>query len=170
MQGFWVDITERKELEDALRAREAEVSREKQHYESLVALSPTAIVTMDLDERVTSWNPAAEQLFGWSQAEALGRNIDELVLGSAVLHEEGEAVTRQALEEGLATRTTRRTRKDGRLVDVELLLVPLVVDGDRTGYLLVYHDITAAKEAETRFRRLAEELPLVTYVDAAFAS
>ena len=169
-QGFWIDTTERKELEDALRAREAEVSREKQHYESLVALSPTAIVTMDLDELVTSWNPAAERLFGWSQAEALGRNIDELVLGSAVLHEEGEAVTRQALEEGLAKRTTRRTRKDGRLVDVELLLVPLVVDGDRTGYLLVYHDITAAKEAETRFRRLAEELPLVTYVDAPFAA
>jgi PAS domain S-box-containing protein len=118
---------------------------------------------------VTSWNPAAEQLFGWSQAEAVGRNIDELVLGSAVLHEEGEAVTRQAIEEGLAKRTTRRTRKDGRLVDVEVLLVPLVVDGERTGYLLVYHDVTAVKEAETRFRRLAEELPLVTYIDAPFA-
>ena len=39
VQGFWVDITERKELEEALRAREAEVSREKQHYQSLVALS-----------------------------------------------------------------------------------------------------------------------------------
>jgi len=169
VQGFWVDITERKELEEALRAREAEVSREKQHYQALVALSPTAIVTMDLDERVSSWNPAAEQLFGWSEAEAVGRNIDQLVLGLAALHEEGEAVTRQALEEGLAKRTTRRTRKDGRLVDVELLLVPLVVDGERTGYLLVYHDITAAKEAEMRFRRLAEELPLVTYIDASFA-
>ena len=170
VQGFWIDITERKELEEALRAREAEVSREKQHYESLVALSPTAIVTMDLDERVTSWNPAAERLFGWSEAEAVGRRIDELVLGTAVQQEEGEAVTRQALEEGLAQVTTRRTRKDGRTVDVELLLVPLVVDGDRTGYLLVYHDITAAKEAETRFRRLAEELPLVTYIDAPFAA
>ena len=170
VQGFWVDVTERKELEEALRARETEVSREKQHYESLVALSPTAIVTMDLDELVTSWNPAAERLFGWSQAEAVGRNIDQLVLGSAVLHEEGEAVTRQAVEKGLAKRTTRRTRKDGRLVDVELLLVPLVVDGDRTGYLLVYHDVTAVKEAETRFRRLAEELPLVTYIDAPFAA
>jgi PAS domain S-box-containing protein len=169
VQGFWVDVTERKELEEALRAREAEVSREKQHYQALVALSPTAIVTMDLDEQVTSWNPAAERLFGWSEAEAMGRNIDQLVLGSSVLYGEGEAVTRQALEEGLAKRTTRRTRKDGRLVDVELLLVPLVVDDARTGYLLVYHDITAAKEAETRFRRLAEELPLVTYVDAAFA-
>ena len=169
VQGFWVDITERKELEEALRAREAEVSREKQHFQALVALSPTAIVTMDLEEQVTSWNPAAEELFGWSQAEAVGRNIDQLVLGSAVLSEEGETVTREALEEGLAKRTTRRTRKDGRLVDVEVLMVPLVVDGERTGYLLVYHDVTAVKEAETRFRRLAEELPLVTYIDTPFA-
>ena len=170
VQGFLLDITERKELEEALRAREAEVSREKQYYQALVALSPTAIVTMDLDERVTSWNPAAEQLFGWSTPRQLGRNIDELVLGTAVQQEEGEEVTRQAAEEGLAKRTTRRSRKDGKMVDVELLLVPLVVDGDRTGYLLVYHDITAAKEAETRFRRLAEELPLVTYIDAPFAT
>ena len=125
---------------------------------------------MDLGERVTSWNPAAERLFGWSEAEAGGRRIEELVLGTAVQQEEGRAVTRRAVEEGLVQVTTSRTRKDGRTVDVELLLVPLVVDGHRTGYLLVYHDITAVKEAETRFRRLAEELPLVTYIDAPFAT
>jgi PAS domain S-box-containing protein len=168
VQGFFLDVTDRRELEEALRTREAEVSREKQYYQALVALSPTAIVTMDLDERVTSWNPAAEELFGWSRAEAIGREIDQLVIGTAVQQAEGEAVSRQALEEGLAKFTTRRTRKDGRTVDVELLMVPLVVDGDRTGYLLVYHDITAAKDAEMRFRRLAEELPLVTYIDAPF--
>jgi PAS domain S-box-containing protein len=170
VQGFWVDITERKELEEALRAREAEVSREKQYFEALVALSPTAIVTLDLDEQVTSWNPAAEQLFGWSAAEAVGRRINELVLGTAAQQEEGIEVTRQARDQNLAKLTTRRTRKDGKLVDVELLMVPLVVAGDRPGYLLVYHDITAVKEAETRFRRLAEELPLVTYIDAPFDS
>ncbi len=63
-QGFWLNITDRKELEETLRAREAELALEKQYYESLVSLSPTAIVTMDLEEQVTSWNPAAERLFG----------------------------------------------------------------------------------------------------------
>ena len=170
VQGFWIDVTERKELEEALRAREAEVSREKQHYQSLVALSPTAIVTMDLGERVTSWNPAAERLFGWSEAEAGGRRIEELVLGTAVQQEEGRAVTRRAVEEGLVQVTTSSTREDGTDGGRRAVLVPLVVDGHRTGYLLVYHDITAVKEAETRFRRLAEELPLVTYIDAPFAT
>jgi PAS domain S-box-containing protein len=166
VQGFWMDITERKRLEETLRAREAELAREKQYYETLVTLSPTAIVTLDLEEGVTSWNPAAERLFGWTEAEAIGRRIDDLVLGSAELQEEGSRVTRQALEEGLADLTTSRTRKDGTRIEVEILMRPLTLDGRHEGYLLVYHDITAAKEAETRFRRLAEELPLVTYIDA----
>jgi PAS domain S-box-containing protein len=165
IQGFMLDMTERKELEEALRAREAELAREKQHYESLVSLSPTAIVAMDLEERVTSWNPASERLFGYSEQQAVGRPIDELVLSTAEQKAEGEIVTRHALEEGVAHLTTRRTRRDGRQVDVELLMVPLVVDDQQTGYLLVYHDVTATKQAETRFRRLAEELPLVTYID-----
>ena len=165
-QGFWLNITDRKELEETLRAREAELALEKQYYESLVALSPTAIVTMDVEERVTSWNPAAKRLFGWSEEEAIGRGIDELVLGTAEQLEEGESVTRQALEEGLAHMTTRRTRKDGARLDVEILMRPLTLVDGQQGYLLVYHDITAVREAETRFRRLAEELPLVTYIDA----
>ena len=60
---------------------------------------------------------------------------------------------------------TRRTRKDGAQIHNEILMRPLAIDGGHQGYLLVYHDVTAAKEAETRFRRLAEELPLVTYID-----
>jgi PAS domain S-box-containing protein len=166
VQGFLVDVTERKRLEEALRAREAELAREKQYYESLVSLSPTAIVTLDLEERVTSWNPAAARLFGYAETDAVGRPIDDLVLGTAEQKAEGESLTRRAVEEGVVRLTTQRTRRDGTGIDVEVLMVPLIVDGRRTGYLVVYHDVTAAKQAETRFRRLAEELPLVTYIDA----
>jgi PAS domain S-box-containing protein len=166
VQGFWMDITERKRLEETVRAREAELAREKQYYEALVTLSPTAIVTLDLEERVTSWNPAAERLFDWTEAEALGRSIDDLVLGSAELVREGTRVTALALEDGVAHVTSSRTRKDGTRIEVEILMRPLTLEGRNEGYLVVYHDITAAKKAETRFRRLAEELPLVTYIDA----
>jgi PAS domain S-box-containing protein len=115
---------------------------------------------------VTSWNPAAERLFGYAETDAVGRPIDQLVLGTAEQKAEGKSVTRRALEEGVARLATQRTRRDGTRIDVEVLMVPLVADGHHTGYLLVYHDVTAAKQAETRFRRLAEELPLVTYIDA----
>ena len=72
---------------------------------------------MGADERVTGWNPAAAQLFGYSPQEAIGRSIDDLVLNED-LRGEGRDVNREALERGRADRITRRARKDGKLVDV----------------------------------------------------
>jgi PAS domain S-box-containing protein len=151
-QGFMLDITERKQAEEALRRSEEEVRRQKQYYETLLEISPAAVVTMDLEERVTSWNPAAERLFGYTHEEAVGQLIDELVLGREDLLQEGRAVARTAAEQGAAHLIARRMRKDGTLVDVEVLMAPLVVGGEQVGWNLIYHDIgelqRARKEAE----------------------
>ena len=56
-----------------------QVQREKLYFESLLANSPAATAIIDLAGRITSWNPAAEAIFGYSQAEAIGRRADELV-------------------------------------------------------------------------------------------
>ena len=61
----------------------AEARRRLAELESLVENSPVAVIVMDSDERVTDWNPAAAALFGYSAEEALGRPIDDLVLGDA---------------------------------------------------------------------------------------
>jgi PAS domain S-box-containing protein len=161
LQGFLLDITERKAGEEALRDSQAELSRQKAYYEELHRLSPVAIVTLDMAERIVSWNPAAEQLFGFSQEEACGRHLDDLLFPTADLRRESRAIQRQAEEEGLAHVIGRRARKDGAFVDVEILTVPLVVDGERTGYLVLYHDISellrarqnaeAATEAKSAF-------------------
>jgi PAS domain S-box-containing protein len=153
LQGFLVDITERKATEQALRDSEAELRRQKAYYQQLHELSPVAIVTLDREGRVTSWNPTAEKLFGYTQGEAFGQVLDDLLFSTEAGFREGREVHRQADEEGLAHRLTRRPRKDGSLVNVEILMVPLVVDGERTGYLVLYHDITeiqrAREEAES---------------------
>ncbi len=129
----------------------AEVERQRQYLESLVAISPAAVVVMDADERVTDWNPAASELFGHSAEEALGRPVDELVFGDAD-RGEGREITQEAMREGRAQRIARRTRKDGIPVDVELKLVPLMADGSHVGFLGIYHDVTellrARQEAE----------------------
>ena len=122
-------------------------------FESFVEVSPVAIVTMDADERVTSWNPAAAELFGWSSEEASGRRIDDLVL-TRDLRDEGRDVTREALETGRADRVTRRVRRDGGLVDVQLMLVPLEVDGEHVGFFAVYHDVTDVQRARERTETL----------------
>ena len=131
----------------------------REHFESLVELSPVAIVVMDPDERVTSWNPAATELFRWSSEEAIGRLIDDLVLNDD-LRGEGRDVTREALDKGRADRVTRRARKGGELVDVQMMLVPLTVDGEHVGFYGIYHDITEL----VRARQHTETLLSVTQV------
>jgi PAS domain S-box-containing protein len=163
--GFLLDITERKELEGALAERTEEFSRQKRYFESLLEISPVAIVTTDLEDVVTSWNPAAEWLFGYARTEALGRKIDDLVATSAELRAEAAAVTRDALGEGRVQAITRRTHKDGSLIDVELLASPVLLHGEPVGTYAIYHDVREIKQAEERYRALVEGLPLVTYVD-----
>jgi PAS domain S-box-containing protein len=137
----------------------AEARRRLAELEALVEISPVAIVVMDADERVTGWNPAAAQLFGYSPEEAIGRLIDDLVLNED-LRGEGREVTREARERGRADRITRRVRKDGELVEVQMMLVSLTADGDHVGFYAIYHDITELQRA----RAHAETLLAVTQV------
>ena len=157
--GFILDITERKELEGALHRSEEELRREKQYLESLLEISPVAVVTLDLEERVTSWNPAAEALFGFTEEEALGRTIHELILRTETLYEEGVSITQQATAEGAAHRITRRMRKDGSLVDVEMLVVPLRSDGKTIGSYAIYHDVSELHRQKEYYESLLEISP-----------
>ena len=92
-----------------------EIGQQKQYFESLVDISPVAVVTMDRDEVVSGWNPAAEHLFGYSAQDAIGRTIDSLVIKSSEYADEGQAIVREALEQGRAHRLTRRMRADGEV-------------------------------------------------------
>ena len=67
----------------------AEARRRRDELESLVEISPVAIVVMDAAQRVTGWNPAAAQLFGYAPREAIGCLIDDLVLNDDLREEAG---------------------------------------------------------------------------------
>ncbi len=139
-----------------------EVERQRQYLESLVAISPAAVVVMDTDELVTEWNPAAADLFGYSAEEAVGRPVDELVFGSSRFDsDEGREITREAMTTGRAQRITQRRRRDGTLVDVELMLAPLTVDGSHAGLLAIYHDVT-------ELQRARQEAEAATQAKSAF--
>ena len=161
LQGFMVDVTERKAADQALLDSQAELARQKAYYQELHRLSPVAIVTLDMDNRVLSWNPAAERLFGYAQGEAIDRPLADLLFPTEDLREESRAIQRQAEDHGLAHVIARRARKDGVLVDVEILTVPLVVDGERTGFLVLYHDIT-------ELLRAREDAEAATQAKSAF--
>lgn len=129
------DLTAHAEVEASLR-------QQKEYYESLVLHSPVAIVTINLRFTVVSWNPAAESLFGYTAREAIGRNILRLVASEGPIKQEAEGTAREALQRGRIHVITRRLRKDGTPVNVELLALPVTVDGEQVGFVCIYHDIT----------------------------
>ena len=73
LTGVNIDITERKRADDIWRESEA---RTRAIFESAL----DALITMDAEGRVQEWNPAAEQMFGYSQSQAAGRTIAELII------------------------------------------------------------------------------------------
>jgi PAS domain S-box-containing protein len=154
-------------LERRVDERTTEIRRQKTYFESLVEVSPVAVVTMDTEERVSGWNPAATSLFGYSPAEAIGHSINDLILPSETLREQGHTLSRAAAEHGRAQQIGQRVRKDGTAVDVEILMVPLSVDGEHLGFYAIYHDISelqaARLEADSANRAKSEFLAAMSH-------
>ena len=125
--------------------------RQKQYFEELVLNSPVAIVTLKNNGDIQACNPAFGKLFGYSDTEAIGKNLDDLITTSTT-RAAAMAATSEALERAHKI-TSQRRRKDGSLVDVEVLAVPVVIDGERVGLMALYHDISdllrARQDAET---------------------
>ncbi|MCS7010953.1 MAG: response regulator [Anaerolineales bacterium] len=161
----WYDITtSRVQLPDAKtyhlyvlhdvtvrRQMEIELQRQKEYLEALIKNSPVAIVILDAQEKIVSCNPAFENLYGYSQEEIIGKELDPLIAPNEGVYAEAREFTRQA-QQGLLHAVSRRYRKDGSPVDVEIFGVPVVVEGETLGAFAIYHDISelvrARREAE----------------------
>jgi hypothetical protein len=125
--------------------------RQKRYFEELVLNSPVAIVALDVSHNIVACNPAFEQLYGYTEAEVLGQNLDRLIT-TEQKRSEAVGFTQQALGNRPVKAISQRNRKDGSSVDVEVLAVPVTVDGERVGMMAMYHDISGLLEA----RRQAE--------------
>jgi PAS domain S-box-containing protein len=119
--------------------------QQKEYFETLVSNSPVAIVTLDQDHNIVACNPAFESLFGYGSDEAVGRPLDSLITTEET-RSEAVAYTTEALDRPVHG-IGRRRRKDGTMVDVEVLGVPVMVDGNRVGLMGLYHDITELLQA-----------------------
>ena len=134
------------------REREAEHQRARTYFEAVVQTSPVAIATLEFDGRIVSCNPAFTQLFGYSEQEAVGQELDSLV-APGFLHAEAERFTEMAASGEAARAVTHRARRDGSLVEVELFSVPVVAGGTRLGVLALYHDLTERRRAQLDMER-----------------
>jgi two-component system NtrC family sensor kinase len=123
-----------------------EEKNDQRQLQAVLRAAPVAILSFDQEGRVLTWNPAAEQIFGWSEAEVLGK----LPLHLGAQHEEFERL-RQRVQAGetIAGIEVRRRRRDGTAVDLELSGAPLRdVNGNIIGKMAVLVDITDRKRVE----------------------
>ena len=132
----------RDELEERVRERTEALRQTSESLRALIQASPLAIVELDMDDDVKTWNPAATRMFGWTEREVLGRPYP-LVMDER--HARGLPVVDVE---------TQCRRKDGTLVDVVLSMAPLVgADGRVTGTMGVIADITQRKHLEELLRQ-----------------
>ncbi len=137
-----------------------------QRWRLHVEQTPLAVIEWDMEGRVQSWNPAAERMFGYSAAEAIGQPIIDLIVPpkAAVLeqvHHLAEGLT-QALQPSHAEHENKR--KDGSLILCRWFNTPLTDEaGQSLGVASMALDVTelqrmnqALKESEQRFRTVAD--------------
>lgn len=144
------------DISDRVRYEE-EIRNQKEYYEALFGNSPVAIVGVDENVNILSWNPMAEKLFGFTKEEVIGKNLDDTVAKDEALHTEAIGFTSQALSQGRVHRITKRTHKDGSFLDVEVLGLPVVMAGEQVGFIVIYHNITERIQAEKELRKAKEE-------------
>ena len=127
--------------------------------------NPDALLVLSPQGMVLEWNPAAELIFGYVQAEARGRSILDLIVPSGRAHEE-DAVRTDALRLGTSVHESVRRRKDGTLVHVNVSTKAVRdADGQVQYFLSSQKDVTQlkvlrdAKLLEARFRDLLESTP-----------
>ena len=137
------DITGRKQAQEA-----------KAHLAAIVESSDDAIISKDLNSIITSWNRAAERLFGYTAQEAIGQPITMLMQPER-FNEEPGILERIRRGESIEHYETVRRRKDGTLLQISLTVSPITdAKGRIVGASKIARDITERKQAEVEREQL----------------
>jgi PAS domain S-box-containing protein len=141
------DITEQKRADLAARRLVA-----------VIESSDDAIITKNLDSTITSWNPAAERMFGYTKAEAIGRSI-RMLIPQELQDEEDTVLAKLRAGEVVDHYETVRQRKDGTRLSISLTVSPIRnAAGEVIGASKIARDITE----RTRLLAAAQEHAAVT--------
>jgi PAS domain S-box-containing protein len=149
VRGFGVirDITARKNAEEA-----------QAHLAAIVTSSADAIIGKTLDGIITTWNAAAERMFGYSAAEMIGQSIRRLMTADRQAEEE-MILARLARSESIEHFETVRLAKDGRTFDASVTISPVRnVEGRIIGAAKIIREISERKQMEQRLHLMLREV------------
>ena len=158
--GTLQDITAERQLHNELREA-------KELLQSQLDSSPLGIITMDDNSCITSWNPAAEAIFGWTAEEVIGQPSPQI----PAEREHERRALRERVGRGEAVRgfETQRLHKNGRKIHVSINAAPLTAEsGAFSGAVYVIADITERKREEAARTRVDAQLRHATQM-AMFA-
>jgi PAS domain S-box-containing protein len=169
--GFWEDgklVHSRCFTHDVTEKKRAETVRAR--LASLVESSADAIVSKTLDGTICTWNKGAEQMFGYTAEDVVGKSIMVLIPSDRAT-EEACILERLKRGESIDHYETVRQRKDGTLIDISLTVSPIRdAKGSVIGASKIARDITGRKQteaalrtSEARFRQLADAMPQMVW-------
>lgn len=142
-------------LRDVTRQQRAQ--EESARLAAIVTSSQDAVFTNDLASSVTSWNAAAEALFGYSSQEIMGADLS-ILLGPGLARGSSRMFERLRRGESILGRESFFRRKDGRLVELSVTLSPILDErGETVAVSFIGHDITQRRRTE-REKRASEEI------------
>ncbi|MCE5268694.1 MAG: PAS domain S-box protein [Planctomycetaceae bacterium] len=152
----YTDISGRK------RAEEAERQQREWLHVTLTSIGDAVIAT-DMAARVTLLNPVAAKLTGWDPDDAAGQPVGHVfrVVDETTRHAAEDAVARVLQEKRVVALGNHAVllAKDGREVPVEDSAAPIIdPSGNLLGVVLVFHDVTAKRQAEEQIRKHVEQL------------
>ena len=163
VEGIFVDITERKKAEIALRESQLELNGVFQNI-------PLALVYVDKNFHIININKRFTDLFGYTIGEIKGENIDSGIIHPPEKMFEGVQINKLIMSQGYYQCETIRKRKDGSHVPVSISTSKLIVDGQFKGLIGTYFDITerrkneqALRKSEQKYRHLFESIQDIYY-------
>ncbi len=141
-QGVLEDITTQKRAEE-------ELLRANEKLRAVFDAAPIAVMALDPEGRVQSWNAAAERMLGWSEQEVVGKRLPTV---SESQQDEFRRLRERVLKgELLIGVEVRRQKRDGSSIDLNVYAAPLFgSEGEAVGIMGVLVDVTERKELEAR--------------------
>jgi diguanylate cyclase (GGDEF)-like protein/PAS domain S-box-containing protein len=146
-------------MAQSIEKRQFELQESKNTLAAVIDASPVGIACSDLERRISLWNPAAEKLYGYSAAEAVGTAVQ-------IVPAEGQAESLEMYQRARNGETIRneevlRQRKDGSPVHVKIAAAPMYSpEGAIRGVAWAHQDITERKKVQAQLERLAHFDPL----------
>lgn len=134
---------------------EAAFAAQQTYFAELFESAPEGILLIDEHDRVVHLNTEFRRMFGYTVEEAVGKQVNDLIVPDERSAEGLDLTVRVARGERIECETVRR-RKDGSLLDVSILGRPFLLGDGRSAAYGIYRDISARKRTERNLRFLAE--------------